>query len=201
MIIRVSTLVFALLLAVTSAHAATDAEAEVGLKAGQKAPRFKLPVVNSFKDTATKWGPKKFEDKKIILMSFFATYCEPCKKEMPELVRLHEKYKDDGLGVMLVSIDESDKAGEVVTLAEENNVTFPVVHDRFQVVAKRYDAKKLPYLLMVTPKRDIKSVHVGYDEKVQSGLENEVRKALGMKKLRKKKKKKRRKRRSKKSRR
>lgn len=199
MIIRAGALIFALLLAVPSAQAATDAE--FGLKVGKRAPRFKLPVVNSFKETANKWGPKKFEDKKIILMSFFATYCEPCKKEMPELVRLHEKYKDDGLGVMLVSIDESDKAGEVVALAEENKVTFPVVHDRFQVVAKTYNAKKLPYLLMLTPKREIKSVHIGYDDKVQSGLENEVRKALGMKKLRKKKKKKRRTRRSKKSRR
>jgi thiol-disulfide isomerase/thioredoxin len=190
--------------AAVAAETKEDAPAEEasGLAAGAAAPEFTLPVVNSFKETSRKWGPSKWmkgdDSKKMVMVSFFATWCEPCKKEMPELVRLYEAYKDQGLGVMLVSIDKGkDKRDEVVALAEENKVPFPVVHDRFQVVARRYRAERLPYMLMLGPDGVVKTVHVGYTEEIKASLEDEVRGHLGLKVKTKKKKKKRKKRRKK----
>lgn len=182
-------ILLAALLAVTAFApplAATD-EAS-GLTAGTSVPRFMLPVVNqdAFKE-AKKWGPNKWvgqgadTTKKLMIMSFFATYCEPCKKEMPELVRLYNSYGKDGLGVMLVSIDKGrDKREELATLSAANDVSFPVVHDAFQVVARRYKAERLPYMLMVGPDGVIKTVHVGYTEEMKNELENEVRGHLGL---------------------
>lgn len=166
---------------------ATDEAA--GLPEGAEVPRFKLPVVNKEKFTdARSFGPGKWVgpagEKKLLVMSFFATYCEPCKKEMPELVRLYDTYKDQGLGVMLVSIDKGkDKQAEVVELTGKNNVAFPVVHDRFQVVARRYKAERLPYMLMVGQDGVIKTVHVGYTDELKASLENEVRGHLGLEPL------------------
>jgi thiol-disulfide isomerase/thioredoxin len=177
---------------------AADAAAEdVGLSAGRAAPPFLLPVVNDFvPSTATpgalagktvKWGPAKWtgekpeEAKKLVVMSFFATYCEPCKKEMPELARLYDSYKDQGLGVLLVSIDKGDEQKEqIVALARENGVRFPVVHDRFQVVARRYAADRLPYMLLLDGNATVKAVHVGYTEELRKNLENELREHLGL---------------------
>lgn len=159
-----------------------------GLAPGTPAPTFMLPVVNGYE--AKRWGPAKWtgqgaaEGKKLVLMSFFATYCEPCKKEMPELVRLWEKYEGQGLGIMLVSIDKGkEQRDEVVKLAADNKVAFPVLHDRFQVVARRYDAERLPYMLMLGPDGVIKRVHVGYTEELKAALENEVRAELGLEPL------------------
>lgn len=170
------------------AEAPTGAE---GLKQGTPAPQFMLPVVNEFSG-GTRWGPGKWtgpadpktppgQQKKLVIMSFFATYCEPCKQEMPELSRLYEAYKDQGLGVMLVSIDKGDEQRQqIVDLAQQNKVTFPVMHDRFQVVARRYAAERLPYMLMLDKSGTVANVHIGYTSEVKATLENEVRAGLGL---------------------
>jgi cytochrome c biogenesis protein CcmG, thiol:disulfide interchange protein DsbE len=175
-----------------AAHA-TPAHAEgaggEGLQRGTAAPQFMLPVVNDFTG-GKRWGPAKWtgggapapdEQKKLVIMSFFATYCEPCKKEMPELARIYEAYKEQGLGVMLVSIDKGDEQKQqIIELAKQNNVTFPVMHDRFQVVARRYAAERLPYMLMLDGKGNVTNVHIGYTDEMKANLENEVRSGLGL---------------------
>lgn len=177
--------------------AAASGDASEGLAVGTPAPQFMLPVVNDFvppkvatgplQPKSVKWGPAKWtgdrpdEVKKLVIMSFFATYCDPCKKEMPELARLFDTYKDQGLGVMLVSIDKGDEQKqEIINLAKNSAVKFPVVHDRFQVVARRYSAERLPYMLMLDPAGNVKVVHVGYTEDLKANLENEVRGHLGL---------------------
>ncbi len=183
--------------AVAGDPAAAAADPAAGLAVGTAAPQFMLPVVNDFvpakvatgplASKTVKWGPAKWtgekpdENKKLVIMSFFATYCEPCKKEMPELARLFDTYKDQGLGVMLVSIDKGDEQrDEIIQLAKTNQVKFPVVHDRFQVVARRYSAERLPYMLMLDPTGNVKVVHTGYTEELKANLENEVRGHLGL---------------------
>lgn len=174
------------LIAALPVHAG-DAPASEGLKPGTAAPQFMLPVVNEFTG-GKKWGPGKWtagapaaDAKKLVIMSFFATYCDPCKKEMPELARIYEKYKGDGLGVMLVSIDKGDEQKQqIIELAKASGVTFPVTHDRFQVVARRYSAERLPYMLMLGTDGNVKQVHIGYTDEVKANLENEVRAHLGM---------------------
>ncbi len=180
----------------TSTARAEGAPSADGLAPGVAAPQFKLPVVNEFSaalkagevpKAVKKWGPADWsgatpiEAKKLVIMSFFATYCEPCKKEMPELARLFDAYKDQGLGVMLVSIDKGDEQkNEILALAAQSGVKFPVMHDRFQVVARRYAAERLPYMLMLDPAGTIKTVHIGYTDEVKANLEAEVRAGLGL---------------------
>jgi len=193
-------LVCLIALATSSARAGDPPAGGDGLKPGTPAPTFTLPVVNDFvppivptgplAPKQTKWGPARWtgekpdEQKKLVIMSFFATYCEPCKKEMPELSRLYDAYKDKGLGVMLVSIDKGDEQRQtIIDLAKENKVAFPVMHDRYQVVARRYAAERLPYMLMLDPTGTVKVVHVGYTEDLKANLENEVRGHLGLEPL------------------
>jgi thiol-disulfide isomerase/thioredoxin len=180
-----------------AAAAPAPADAPSGLAAGTTVPQFSLPVVNDFVPSVVatgplapktvKWGPARWtgdkadEAKKLVLMSFFATWCEPCKREMPELARLYTTYKDQGLGVMLVSIDKGDEQRQqIIDLAKASNVTFPVLHDRFQVVARRYSAERLPYMLLLDSAGTIAAVHVGYTDELKANLENDVRARLGL---------------------
>ncbi|MCP4501025.1 MAG: TlpA family protein disulfide reductase [Deltaproteobacteria bacterium] len=182
-------------IAFTTSAQAEDSGKPSGLPVGENVvpgKNFLLPVVNGW-EKERRFGPSKWvgdrakeeEKKKLVVVSFFATWCEPCKKEMPELVRMYNKYKDQGLGMMLVSIDDRAKSQEVVDLAAKSEVTFPVLHDRYKVVARRWEAERLPYMVMVAPSGDIKIVHVGYTDEVKENLENEIRAELGLEPLKK----------------
>jgi hypothetical protein len=82
---------------------------------------------------------------------------------------------------MLVSIDKGDEQKQqIIDLAKASEVTFPVTHDRFQVVARRYAAERLPYMLLLDSAGTIKTVHIGYTDEFKAGLENELRGHLGL---------------------
>ena len=138
------------------------------------APSFRLPVYNAkaFGETSVsvdQYVGLEATDKKtkVLLVSFMASFCGPCRKEMPVLQALHEKHRADGLRVMMVAIDtEAEGQKKVEELVAENKVTFPVAKDRFNIVARRWLGTKspLPSLFIVRPDATIASVHRGYSE-------------------------------------
>jgi thiol-disulfide isomerase/thioredoxin len=185
---RLSAIVAALVVTASTVALGVHAEGDTdlgGLSVGEQMPRFNITVVNEGFTAAKKWGPNKWvgetNEKKLVVMSFFSIYCEPCKKEIPELVRMNEKYADQGLGVMLVAIDkEPEELPQVQQIARDNKVTFPVVHDKYNMVARRYRLKRIPYMLMLGTDGTVKAVHVGYTEELKANLENEIRSHLGL---------------------
>ncbi len=111
---------------------------------GEEVPVFTLKALNGdeagepYVSVDKYYGPEAKEQKKAIILSFFATYCEPCKKEMPFLAALYDTYRDKGLQILLVSIDkENDKVDVAKSLAADAKVKFPVLTDRFNIVAKQ----------------------------------------------------------------
>ena len=152
---------------------------------------FRLPVYNAKEVGETAVGLDKFvgadrtdAKTKVLVVSFMASFCGPCKKEMPYLQTLSEKYKADGLRVMLVAIDkDEDGQKKVADLITANKVTFPVLKDRFNIVARRWlgTQSPLPSLFIVRPDGTIGSVHRGYGEDGSVLLAKEVEAALGKK--------------------
>jgi thiol-disulfide isomerase/thioredoxin len=64
---------------------------------------------------------------KAILINFWATWCPPCKKEMPDLVRLYKNYKDKGFELVLISVDDkADREGELVKQLNLYKIDFTV---------------------------------------------------------------------------
>lgn len=63
---------------------------------------------------------------KIVLVDFWATWCEPCRKEMPELVKVQAKYKAKGLVVLTISADEPEQEAGAKTFLTRNGVADPV---------------------------------------------------------------------------
>ncbi|MEW5853676.1 MAG: TlpA disulfide reductase family protein [Myxococcota bacterium] len=160
---------------------------EGALKEGDLAPVFTGRVLNpdvaGVKQVALDQvvGGTAQPAKKALILSFFATYCEPCKKELPYLQALHEKYKDQGLGVMVVSIDQKpEDIAKVSELVKEKGVTYPVLSDRFNIVAKRYSVKRLPCLYMLDGTGKITMASTGYSEEFSGELLAAVQNRLGV---------------------
>ncbi|RMG12596.1 MAG: TlpA family protein disulfide reductase [Deltaproteobacteria bacterium] len=158
------------------------------LSVGDKAPPFFLKTVNAetvgkrrvvleeyFKDPETK----------AVVISFFATWCAPCKKELPVLQKLYEKYGQAGLRVVVISIDKEQEALKgLKAFVAERGLTFPVVSDRFNLLARRYlgNATALPSLFIADGEGRIAVMHQGYpaDGDPAAFLEADVRKVMGL---------------------
>jgi thiol-disulfide isomerase/thioredoxin len=155
------------------------------------APMFRLPVYNAKEVGAPMVGLDKFvgadsTDKgtKTVLLSFMASFCGPCKKEMPFLQTLHERYAPHGLRVVMVSIDTEPEGQKIIDeLIATNKVTFPVLKDRFNLVARRWlgSQSPLPSVFMIRPDGVVASVHRGYSQEASQLLTAEVESKLGVK--------------------
>lgn len=177
---------------VLSLGVATAALADDELAAvGRPAPMFRLPVYNAKPVGSTVLGLDKFvgadaadRDAKVVLLSFMASWCEPCKKEMPYLQLMHDRYRDFGLRVVMVSIDtEPDGQKLIDGMIDQHKVTFPVLKDRFNLVARRWlgNQSPLPSLFMVKPDGAVSVVHRGYNQEISALLAKEIEGSLGIK--------------------
>jgi len=67
---------------------------------------------------------------KVVLLNIWATWCAPCRVEMPSIERLHQAYSDKGLSVVAVSVDEEGMEPQIRSFVEQYGLTFEVLHDR-----------------------------------------------------------------------
>jgi peroxiredoxin len=85
---------------------------------------------------------------KVVLMNFWATWCEPCREEMPAMERLARTYRERGLAVLAVSVDR-DGASVVRPFLKRHDLTFLVGLDPEQTVARLYRVWALPSTIIV----------------------------------------------------
>ena len=78
---------------------------------------------------------------KVVVVNFWATWCPPCRKELPDLEQLSERFKDQGLVVLALSDEDVTK---VKPFVEQRNLTYPVLLDAGGRVAKEYDVEGIP---------------------------------------------------------
>jgi peroxiredoxin len=105
---------------------------------------------------------------KAVLVNFFATWCKGCLWEMPLLEGLHQAYRDRGLVVLAVSVDQQGPAGARALVAEKQ-LTFPVALDPNQDVARELKVTGIPTTILIGPDGHIKGVAHGPKE--WNGLE------------------------------
>jgi thiol-disulfide isomerase/thioredoxin len=183
-------LAMAVCLAVVFAPAAALADDELAA-VDRPAPMFRLPVYNAKPMGQAVVGLDRYvgpdateKDVKVVLLSFMASFCAPCKKEMPYLEALHARYKDFGLRVVSVSIDTEPEGQKIIEeLIAQNKVTYPVLKDRFNLVARRWlgNQSPLPSVFLVRPDATVSQVHRGYNQDIGVVLATEIEAALGIK--------------------
>ncbi len=126
---------------------------------------------------------KILEKSNLVMLSFWATWCTPCKEEMKKLADLNEKYKDEGFIYVAVNVDNQKSASKVKSFIVAQGYTFPVLMDSDKKVFEGYSGKdEMPYSVMINKKKEIISVHTGYKTGDEVMLENEIKAALGLNK-------------------
>lgn len=94
-------------------------------------PDFTLPILNGGTFDASE------QDGKVLLVNFWATWCAPCREEIPDLIALHEELKDQNFAVVGISID-TDGSALVKKFADEMQINYPVLLDETSEVAESF---------------------------------------------------------------
>jgi peroxiredoxin len=118
---------------------------------------------------------------KVIMISFWATWCEPCKKEMVQLQQLYEKHKDQDLMVFSISMDEPESQGDVAPYVKSRGYTYPVLIDADGSVTSTYNPKRAaPFSFIIDKNQNIVWEHEGYVRGDEIKIEKAILNALGV---------------------
>ena len=103
----------------------------------------------------------------VVMVNFWATWCGPCRQEMPLLDQLYSRYQRVGFTLLGVNID--DNSGKAMTMAKELGVSFPVLFDSKKEVSKLYQVDTMPATVLIDREGTVRFIHHGY----KPGYENE----------------------------
>ncbi|MEI3607665.1 TlpA disulfide reductase family protein [Pseudogracilibacillus sp. SE30717A] len=141
----------------------TESRPQTGLEKGNIAPAFELETMDGETVKLSDFYGKK------ILLNFWATWCPPCRAEMPDMQKFHETYED---GVVLaVNLTETENSlKNINTFLDEYGITFTVLSDTDTVVSNIYKAQALPTSYLINSEGKIHNIAIGplnYDLMVQ----------------------------------
>ncbi|WP_083270699.1 peroxiredoxin family protein [Bacillus marinisedimentorum] len=111
----------------------------VGVAVGNKAPDFELQTLEGESVKLSDYRGQK------VLVNLWASWCPPCRAEMPDIQDLYEKYKDDGFVVLGVNLTSAERENNTVQpFVEEFGLTFPILMDIRNEVGRTYQAISIP---------------------------------------------------------
>ena len=96
----------------------------------------------------------------VVMINFWASWCGPCRQEMPLLDALYQRYRPMGFTILGVSVDED--VADAKRLLKEIPVTFPVLFDTDNKVADLYELVAMPSTVLVDRDGNMRFVHLGY---------------------------------------
>jgi len=164
-----------------------DTTKDPGLKAGDLAPSWALMYAPGKFEFLKNWtverdkNLRKFmsqPDRYPVVLSFFATWCVPCMKELPHLENVFQAYKNEKVKFFLVDITEATRTGEnenspkAGPFLAEKGITIPILYDNRGVAKERYGAKTLPRLFVIDKFQIIREARQGFHE--DEDLEGEL---------------------------
>lgn len=104
----------------------------------------------------------------VVMINFWATWCGPCRQEMPHLESMYKKYNKMGFTLLGVNVEPDSKAANDF-LAKQTPVTFPILYDTESKVTSLYNVNSMPSTVFVDRKGNVRLLHRGY----KPGDENE----------------------------
>jgi peroxiredoxin len=160
LMIRKTALIFIL----TGLFVAVSATADQGLGA---APDFSLPDASG--------GSVALADFKgqVVLINFWASWCGPCREEMPLLDELSTRYAPLGFTMLGVNVEENSSAAN--GFLSGTPVSFPVLYDRENTVSKLYDVIAMPSTVIVDRAGQIRYIHHGYEAGNEHDYQDQIR--------------------------
>jgi peroxiredoxin len=112
----------------------------------------------------------------VVMINFWATWCGPCRQEMPLLDDLYNRYERVGFNLLGVNID--DDSGRAMDMIRELGVNFPVLFDARKEVSKLYEVGSMPVTVIVDREGTVRYVHQGYKPGYEQMYLDQVRSLL-----------------------
>jgi cytochrome c biogenesis protein CcmG/thiol:disulfide interchange protein DsbE len=148
-----------------------ESAADKGDLVGNPAPDFRLKAVTGSKEAISLQQLRG----QVVLLDFWGTFCQPCKKSFPKLEALNSKYAARGLRVIGVSEDEEDDKDKIAVFADTYGAKFPLVWDGDKAVARQYKPDTMPTSFIIDKKGFVRFAHVGFHDGEEAEIDEEIK--------------------------
>jgi peroxiredoxin len=112
----------------------------------------------------------------VVMVNFWATWCGPCRQEMPLLDELYSRYGRVGFSLLGVNID--DNSSKAMDMVSELGVSFPVLFDSRKEVSKLYEVGAMPVTVLIDREGTVRYVHLGYKPGYEEKYLDQIRSLL-----------------------
>ena len=112
----------------------------------------------------------------VVMINFWATWCGPCRQEMPLLDELYARYERVGFNLLGVNIDDDSR--RAMQMIDELGVNFPVLFDSRKEVSRLYEVEAMPVTVLVDREGNVRYVHHGYKPGYEDKYLDQVRSLL-----------------------
>jgi len=134
------------------------------------APDFALPLASQKKLKLSQLQGR------VVMVNFWASWCGPCREEMPLIEGLFQKYKKLGLVVYGVNVDFNP--ADAQQLLKDSGVSFPVGYDSKNKVSQLYKIDSMPSTIMIDRKGNMRYLHRGYKPGYEKDYETQIRELI-----------------------
>lgn len=143
---------------------------EVGVQVGMKSPDFKLKTLDGTNITLSEMKGKK------VILNFWATWCPPCKAEMPHMQEFYDENQNSNIEILAVNLSTAEKNSKNVELfVKDYNLTFPILLDSDGEIVDMYQAFTIPTSYIIDSKGVIRQKIIGpMDKEMMNELINRV---------------------------
>lgn len=135
------------------------------------------PKVNNFRLKNLDNRTTSYQDIKgehFTVIDFWATWCKPCIKSIPKLVKLSEEFEDQGVNFVGISIDGPRNLAKVKPFARSLGVNYPVLLDTNSEVMAKLGVRAVPSLLIINSNDEIVYFHEGYKPGEEIAIREEI---------------------------
>lgn len=112
----------------------------------------------------------------VVMINFWASWCAPCRVEMPKLNDLYNKYKDLGFVLLGVNVEQQEQPPR--NFLKKRPVDFPILLDKGNDVSKQYNVIAMPTTVLVDRSGNMRYVHQGYKEGDEKKYRKMIKKLL-----------------------
>ena len=119
----------------------------------------------------------EFRGQKVVLINFWATWCPPCRLEMPTMQQIYSEYKAKGLEILAVNI-EPDARQAISDFVKELRLTFPIALDPDMKVTRKFRVIGLPVSVLIDRQGIVRAKEIGYHDWASKASRTQVEKLL-----------------------
>lgn len=112
----------------------------------------------------------------VVMVNFWASWCAPCRQEMPLLEKMYKKYKPLGFTLLGVNVEEDSRKAR--SLLKGLKVSFPILFDNTNKVSKLYNVTAMPSTVLIDRNGKMRYLHKGYKPGYEKDYEKQVRKLI-----------------------